>query len=294
MNTLFQVVLYTTDEKQAKRWVEESLDLVEALEKRYSVHLTNSLLFALNTEGRGFLDDDLVVVWEEAEKYYRLSDGLFDPTVEPLMRLWGFYHTGVQRVPSPEELKNTLARVGFSSVTRRERTILLHGRRIDFGGILKGYALDTMAAYLKKKSVSGFLLNAGGNILVWGEKPDHSLWNVAIRHPRRPNDVIAIFSLERGSVATSGDYERYFMENGVRYHHILNPKTGYPVSHGVISVTVVASTGIESDGLSTTLFLLGKDKGMHLAERLGVGVCYIMEDLSLWTNRFFPRLSGTP
>lgn len=294
MNTLFQVVIYASQEKEAKKWGEEALSLVENLEKRYSLHLSNSLLFALNNDGKGTIDKDLLLVWQEVERLFALSDGLFDPTVEPLMRLWGFYQEGTRHVPSSSEIEKTLSVVGFSAVKRDKSFVSLHGRRIDLGGILKGYALDVMADYLKTKPLSGFLLNAGGNILVWGGKPDHTPWQIAIRHPRRPNEVLAIFSLQEGSVATSGDYEQYFMENGIRYHHILNPKTGYPISNGVISVTVVAPKGIESDGLSTVMFLVGKEKGIPLADKMGIGVCYIMEDLSLWTNRFFPALSDKP
>ncbi|QJR21914.1 FAD:protein FMN transferase [Brevinematales bacterium NS] len=294
MNTLFQVVIYASQEKEAKKWGEEALSLVENLEKRYSLHLSNSLLFTLNNDGKGTIDKDLLLVWQEVERLFALSDGLFDPTVEPLMRLWGFYQEGTPRVPSSSEIEKTLSLVGFSAVKRDKSFVSLHGRRIDLGGILKGYALDVMAEYLKTKPLSGFLLNAGGNILVWGEKTDHTPWQIAIRHPRRPNEVLALFSLHEGSVATSGDYEQYFIERGIRYHHILNPKTGYPVSNGVISVTVVAPKGIESDGLSTVMFLVGKEKGIPLADKMGIGVCYIMEDLSLWTNRFFPALSDKP
>ncbi|MFN3660269.1 MAG: FAD:protein FMN transferase, partial [Brevinematales bacterium] len=212
----------------------------------------------------------------------------------PLMRLWGFYQEGFHRVPSSSDIEKTLSFVGFSAVKRNNSFVFLNERRIDLGGILKGYALDIMADYLKTKPLSGFLLNAGGNILVWGEKPDHTPWQIAIRHPRRPNEILALFSLNEGSIATSGDYEQYFIEHGTRYHHILNPKTGYPISNGVISVTVVAPTGIESDGLSTLMFLVGKEKGITLADHMGIGVCYIMEDLSLWTNHFFPALFGKP
>lgn len=294
MNTLFQVVVYAKDQRQAKQWAEKALDVVSHLEEKYSIHRTNSLLFSLNREGKGTLDDDLLVVWKEVEKLFTLSEGLFDPTIEPLMRLWGFYHNGNPRIPSEREIRTTLDNIGFSAIKRNTTNIFLHNRRLDFGGILKGYALDKAAEYLKTKPINGFLINAGGNIVVWGTKPNKIKWQIAIRHPRKVNDIIALFSLDKGSVATSGDYEQYFIENGKRYHHILNPFTGYPISNGVASVTVVTETGIESDGFSTLFFLIGKEKGIALANKLKIGVCYIMDDLSLWTNQFFPELSGMP
>jgi len=294
MNTLFQVVIYARDQRAARQWAERALDIARDLEDRYSIHRTNAFLFDLNEKGEGVLDDDLFVVWQDVETLFHLSGGLFDPTVEPLMRLWGFYGDGERHVPPRDRILLTLSSVGFQAVEREGRRVVLHGRRVDLGGVLKGYALDRMAAYLKTQPLTGFLLNAGGNILVWGSKPDHTPWQLAIRHPRQVSEVIALFSLKEGSVATSGDYEQYFIEKGVRYHHILHPGTGYPVSNGAISVTVVAPTGIESDGMSTVMFLLGREKGIALADRLGIGVCYVMSDLSLATNRFFPGFSGTP
>lgn len=294
MNTFVQVVLYAEDEKQARQWASEALDIFSSLEDYYSIHKTNAFLYRMNEQGYGELSEEFLFLWEAGERFFVLSEGLFDFTVEPLVRLWGFYQDEEKHVPEENEIKRTLARVGFRAVKREGKTLFLRGRQIDLGGIVKGYALDKAKEFLKTKPIKGFLLNAGGNIVVGGKKPDMSLWTLAIRHPRKPNEVIALFSLREGSVATSGDYEQYFIQHGRRYHHIIDPKTGYPVSNGVISVTVVAPTGMESDALSTVMFLLGKERGTHLADRLGVGVCYIMEDLSLWTNRFFPALSGMP
>ncbi len=294
MNTLVQVVIYAENEKQAKKWAENALDIIADLENRYSIHRTNSLLFTLNERGEGEIDEELLSVWEKTEQLFQLSGGLFDPTVEPLMRLWGFYSEGDKHIPPHEIIQQTLSRVGLKAVQRKEKHLDLHGRRIDLGGILKGYALDKAATYLKTKPLTGFLLNAGGNIVAWGHKPDRTPWTIAIRHPRHPAEVIALFSIDEGSVATSGDYEQFFLVNGKRYHHILDPRTGYPSSTGVAGVTIVAPTGIESDGLSTVMFLLGRERGIALANQLGIGVCYIMDDLSVWTNQFFPGLSARP
>ncbi|URA11093.1 FAD:protein FMN transferase [Thermospira aquatica] len=294
MNTLVQVILYAENQKEAKKWAETALDIMADLENRYSIHRTNSLLFTLNEKGYGEIDEELLGVWQETEKLFELSGGLFDPTVEPLMRLWGFYNEKEKYLPSEKTIQQTLSSVGFDAIQKKDRHILLRGRRVDFGGILKGYALDKAASYLKTKPVRGFLVNAGGNIIVWGEKPDKTPWNIAIRHPRNPAEVIALFCLSEGSVATSGDYEQFFLTNGKRYHHILDPTTGYPSTTGVASVTVVAPTGIQSDGLSTVMFLLGREKGISLANKLHLGVCYIMDDLSVWTNQFFPGLSLKP
>lgn len=293
MNTLVTIIIYSDHPTEARKWAQQTLDIFAQLENAYSIHKSNSLLFTINEKGEGELDQNLLELWKEIEKWHELSERLFDPTVEPLMRLWGFYG-GNAHLPSPEDIHNTLPRIGFSNIEKKGSKILLHGRRIDLGGILKGYALDRAAAFLQDKPIQGFLVNAGGNIIIGGKKNDKTDWTFGIRHPRKPNDIIALFSIQKGSIATSGDYEQFFITNGVRYHHIFDPHTGYPATNGVASVTVIAPTGVESDALSTVLFLLGKDKGIELANRLQVGVCYIMTDLTVVKNQFFPPISGTP
>ena len=163
------------------------------------------------------------------------------------------------------------------------RILLDSGRTLDLGAVGKGIACDQIREYLehdKADTVTGAVVSVGGSILVWGDKPDGSDWTVAIQDPRGADgEYMGVLSLNRNTVvSTSGDYEKYFEEDGVRYHHILDPHTGYPADSGLISVTVVCRDGLLSDGLSTACFVLGADKGMKLLDRYGAEGIFIDEN----------------
>jgi thiamine biosynthesis lipoprotein len=194
----------------------------------------------------------------------RKTDGAFDITVAPLVELWGFF-TDEPRLPSPEEVRENLALVGYERVALEDGKLvkLVHGTRIDLGGIAKGYAVGEGIAALETRGITSALIDAGGDIYALGRRGD-DLWKVGIRSPRG-EELLGYIEVEDLAVMGSGDYERFFMKDGVRYHHILDPSTGYPAMQ-VTGVTVVYPDPMMADAWATALFVAGPEKGIALAE----------------------------
>lgn len=205
-----------------------------------------------------------------ARRLQEQSGGAFDPTAESLMRLWGFYRREGQ-LPEPAELEKALADLGR---WRLENGFIIKekpGTRFDLGGIAKGLAVDLAAARLRQAGVVDGLIDLGGNLYCLGGAPGREDWRVGIRNPRNKEQLFANVAISELSVATSGSYERFVTIDGRRYGHIMNPATGRP-AEGLLSVTVIAPTGILADGLSTTLFVLGAEKGLALLREHHPGV----------------------
>ena len=219
-------------------------------------------------------------VWEK-------SDGALDVTVGRVTGLWNIDTYAVNSnidfsIPTQQELEDALASSGFEKVKVAEGKIYLTEEvKLDLGAVGKGIACDEVHAFLEEKEwVTGAVISIGGSILTYGKKPDGSDFKVAITHPRQEGESIAVLELEGGlCVSTSGDYERYVEKAGVRYHHIMDPKTGYPADSGLVSVTIVSESGLLSDALSTACFVLGKEAGLALAKQYGAEALLIDEDL---------------
>ena len=198
---------------------------------------------------------------DRAKKHADDLNGLFDVSIGPLSERWGFSSDRESTLPTPGEIEYLLPLVDYRRIklSFADTSVFLEtaGMKIDLGGIAKGYAIDRGIEVLKEQGIEHFFLNAGGDIRVSGMAKDGRSWRVGIRHPRDPAGLIASFDLEDHAVATSGDYERYKMFDGRRYHHVLDPRTGYPGTK-CQSVTVLAPTAEEADVLATYLFLLGE------------------------------------
>ena len=188
------------------------------------------------------------------------TDGRFDPTIGAVSRLWHFWEGA--RPPARDSLEKALRSVGLDRYMSHGDA---SGLVFDVGGIAKGYAVDRAAARLRSLGFASAIINAGGDLSLIGRRPDGEPWRIAIRHPRRAGDLIACLDLEDVTVATSGDYEKYFIFDGKRYHHILDPETGFP-GRLCESVTVVAESACLCDALATGLFLVGPGPGLHLVE----------------------------
>ncbi len=233
---------------------------------------------------------EAVAVSEETYKvvkqglyYGELSGGRFDISMQPVVELWKI-GTSDARVPSEEELKNALGKVSYKTIQLYEenKTIFLpeEGMGLDLGGIAKGYAADEIVSLLESEGINSAMLNLGGNVFAMGNKVDGSTWNIGIQNPfDQRNQYFGIASITDQTVVTSGPYERFFEENGKRYHHIFNTSTGMPVENDIASVTVIADTSMDGDAMSTTLFALGIEKGLALVESFdGLECIYVDYD----------------
>lgn len=236
---------------------------------------------------------EIARVLEVALDVARASDGAFDPTIRPLTALWGF--EGEPRVPPAESLAAARARVGHARVRVEGGRVIAEdpGLLLDLGGVAKGYAVDRAVETLRASpGVRGALVAAGGDIRAFGRGPRRGAWTVGLAHPRAPDAVAARFPLADGAISTSGDDQRAFERDGVRYHHILDPKTGMP-ARASVSATVFAPTGTEADALATAAFVLGPEAGKRLlAERPGREAIWIVEREGGLAVEMTPGLEG--
>jgi thiamine biosynthesis lipoprotein len=191
------------------------------------------------------------------------TDRAFNPTIYPLMELWGFT-TGDYKIPKEKEIKKLLANMNPSDITLNEETgevtFAKNGMKVDFGGIAKGYTSAEIMDIFRENDVESGMVSLGGNVQVLGLKTDGSPWKVAIQNPNSEEEYLGVLETEDKAVITSGGYERYFEKEGKTYHHILDPSTGKPAESGLTSVTIVSTDGVMADGLSTALFVMGTQK----------------------------------
>jgi thiamine biosynthesis lipoprotein len=238
-----------------------------------------------------------------AMDYYRLSEGLFDPTIAPLVDLWGI-GSDHPRVPAKGEINDVLSLVDGSLlvIDPVSGTIELprKGMGLELGAIAKGFMAEELAAFLMERGVTSAIINLGGNVRVIGEKPDGSPFVVSVQDPLGPRGrAFGTVAVRDMSVVTSGVYERYFEKDGVRYHHILDPRTGRPADTGLLSVTIITRSGTDADGLSTTVFLLGAERGLALIESLSGTECVLITTeknmlLSSGAEDFFTPANDNP
>ncbi|MDR2343246.1 MAG: FAD:protein FMN transferase [Spirochaetaceae bacterium] len=280
-------------------------DRLHQLDSIFNVNKQESLINEINRQAGKrpvSVPEELIKVVGRALFFAELSDGAFDPTAGPLVKLWGI-GSDRARVPGPDEIERALSLVNWRDVVLdgKNSTIFLkkEGMMLDAGGIAKGYAADEALKIIKAAGVEGVLIDFGGNIVVYGEKaPGGATWRIGIQHPHRERgEFIGVIEVEAATLVTSGNYERFFEYDGRRYHHILSTKTGYPVENDISSVTVVRNLNPEDDGvsmdadaLSTTLFALGYDAASTFISRFdGVDAVFILKDGGI---RVGPALSG--
>lgn len=238
----------------------EAAALLAGLENALSVTKAESEVAQVNAQGGGVLSEETAALLRRSLTLSEETGGAFSPALYTLTSLWGFT-TDVQRVPQQAEIDAALAGIAAGGVTLSGNTVELDGVQLDFGATAKGYAAQKIADAWTAEGVTAAVLSLGGNVQTIGEKPDGTPWRIGIRDPHSPEDTLGVLSL-RGAyaVVTSGGYQRYFEEDGVRYSHILDPKTGYPAKSGLDSVTIVAQDGFLADGLSTALYVMGLEE----------------------------------
>ena len=257
-----------------KSLYDELFARLHEIDETFSVTIDSSEISAINKaagERSVSVSSDTAYVVKAALSFAELTGGAFDPTVGPLVKLWGI-NTDHARVPEKSEIDAVLPLINWRDVSvTDDNTVMLkrHGMALDLGGIVKGYAADELTKILKARKVRRAIVDLGGNIFVYGKKKDGSPWRVGIKDPNDPEGVPAIvLNVANSTIVTSGVYERFFTENGVRYHHILDVKTGYPAASGLLSSTIVCESSMAADALSTSVFVLGKESGMELLHRI--------------------------
>jgi thiamine biosynthesis lipoprotein len=282
------------------------VDRIDSLTSVFSKH---SAVYALNKEGI-IVSQELADLLDVALRVADMSDGAFDPTVMPLLEAWGFYNSAdgdsssnhstgsVNGVPTDERIEEILQLVDYRMVEMKGDTVDLDSRRarrplqayregwIDLSGIAKGYAVDRSVAVLRDMGIEKGLVDAGGDIFCFGLRKKG--WRIGIKHPREQG-LLGVIRIDSGAVATSGDYENFYEIVGVRYHHLIDPRTGKP-ARGQVSATVTAPTAVLADAWATALFIMGKDGIVVLEEIADVDGMLVLESGEILTSSGFPEI----
>ena len=316
LNTAIQITIY---DSQDKSLLDDCLALCDRYELIFSRTNENSELYKLNhrkdtsdkdpnadeqtipypisgTADTWHISEDLASLLSQGLSITRESDGAFDIAIAPLTSLWDFTAED-PKVPDDAAIQKALPLCSSDGVTIDGQDITLPSDDIQFdvGAIAKGYIADRMKDLLVKKGVKSAIINLGGNVLCIGSKPDGTPFKIGIQKPFADrNETEAVMDITGKSVVSSGIYERCFKQNGKLYHHILNPKTGYPYDNSLISVTIISDQSVDGDALSTTCFALGLEDGLKFAEKKGVQAVFITEDYELhYTDGFQDEINVT-
>jgi len=270
MGTSVEVTVSQVGPEKAEEAVEAAFQEVERINRLMSHYRPDSEVSQISRHAgeKGIrVSPETLEVIERALYFSHLSGGAFDITIGPVFRLWNFREG---KIPDPEKLREQLKKVDYRKVKvdHSRSTVFIDepGMELDLGAIAKGYAVDRACEVLKKRGVENFLVNAGGDLKVGGGKEKGIPWTIGIQHPRLPSDFIVKIQSKNAGIATSGDYEKYFLKDGERYHHILVPASGLPARE-CQSVTILSSTAMDADALATAVFVLGPKKGFALIEK---------------------------
>ena len=317
LNTAIQITIY---DSQDKSLLHDCLALCDRYELIFSRTNENSELYKLNhrisdsaasnqtietqttpyqvngTTNTWHISEYLAALLSQGLSITRESDGAFDIAIAPLTSLWDFTAED-PKAPDDADIQKVLPLCSSDGVTIDGQDITLPSDDIQFdvGAIAKGYIADRLKDFLVKKSVKSAIINLGGNVLCIGSKPDGTPFKIGIQKPFADrNETEAVMDITGKSVVSSGIYERCFKQNGKLYHHILNPKTGYPYDNSLISVTIISDQSVDGDALSTTCFALGLEDGLKFAEKKGVQAVFITEDYELhYTDGFQGEINVT-
>lgn len=293
LNTVVKVTIY---DSQDEKILQDALALCDKYEKIFSRTRTDSEIYLLN-EGKLPQEDGYYILSEECAEligkglyYSELSGGAFDITIEPLSSLWDFT-SGEKQIPDPQTLVEAQKHVGYEKVELKGNKIRFQedGMGLELGAIAKGYIADKIKEFLISEGIESAVIDLGGNVLCIGARPDGEAFRVGIQKPFADrNETVATAGIRDRSVVSSGIYERYFEKDGKLYHHILNPKSGYPYENGLTAVTILSDESVDGDGLSTVCFALGLEKGLELINSLpDTQAVFITEDGELHYSEHF-------
>lgn len=290
MGTVVEITVANRSEEQARIAIKEAMVEFHRIDDLMSSYKPGSVVSKVNQTGSAEkvpVGEEVFHVLQDSVAISEASDGAFDATIWPVSQLWGFEQGG--SITVPELITDKLALVGYKELLFDDSSYSvgfnIDGMGLDLGAIAKGWAIDRAIEKLTTRGIRSAIIDAGGDLRIIGTRPGKDFWRIGVQHPRDPGTLIFTFDLKDTAIVTSGDYERFFMADGVRYHHILDPATGQP-ARGSQSVTVLAPTAAEADACATAAFVLGPSQGVaFLRTRPGVRGVIVGADGSLhWTD----------
>lgn len=293
-DTVVTITVYTNDEKL----LDDTEKECQRYENLLSKTVEGSDVWKINHANgqRVPVSDETRYLIEQALEFSRISGGRFDITIEPCVALWDFTGENIGTLPDPDELAAAAEKVDWTKVDVNDEGVLIPaGMSIDLGAIAKGYISDCIAEFLMDRGVKSGFLNVGGNVRTIGTKPDGSNWRIGIQDPEglRDQSIVGVVTLAGDSVVTSGIYERGFTLDGVCYHHILDPETGWSIQNELAGISIVTEDACTADALSTTVFAMGLEEGKAFIESLdGVDAIFVTRngDVS-WTSGLVDRFT---
>lgn len=283
MGSRFEITVVAQDSVKANEYIDLAIYEISRIEKLISSWDKNSQTSLIN-KNAGIkpvkVKPELFNLITRSISISKLTDGAFDISYASMDKIWKFDGSMIE-IPYDEKIKASVAKVGFQNIIldKKTQTVFLKnkGMKIGFGAIGKGYAADKAKKLLKEKGLVSGIINASGDMNTWGKQPNGHDWKVAITNPMNKNKAFALLPVHDGAVVTSGNYEKFVKLKGKRYTHIIDPRTGYP-SSGIISVTVFAPKAELADALATSIFVMGKDAGLHRINQLPQIECIIIDD----------------
>lgn len=282
MGSRFEITVVAENQEKADGYMDLAVSEISRIEKLISSWDPTSQTSAINKAAGSNavkVDPELFNLIDRSMKISHLTDGAFDISYASMDRIWKF-DGSMTAMPSEASIRSSVRKVGYNNIVLNssDTTVLLklNGMKIGFGGIGKGYAADMARKKLISEGVSGGIINASGDMNTWGVKPDGSDWKVAITNPLNRNKAFALLPVKDGAVVTSGNYEKYVTFNGIRYSHIIDPRTGYPAS-GMISATVFAPSAELADALATSVFVMGTETALDFINQLDGIECILID-----------------
>lgn len=286
MDTVITLRIY---DKKDEKIMDRVIDRLREIEERMSKTIPTSDISLINRNA-GIepvkVNEDVYYVIKQAKKLAEITDGVYEPTIGPLVELWDIAANKkeeVSSIPTEKEIEEARKLVNYEDLELMDDNQVFlkrKGMKIDLGGIAKGYAADEVKRILLEEGVRSAIIDLGGNVYALGKKNNGQLWRIGIQDPfDSTGNYLGISNVEDKSIVTSGDYERYYLYKGHKYHHILDPNTGYPSESGLRSVSIISDKSIEGDALSTALFILGVEKGTEVISKLeGIEAIFITKE----------------
>ncbi|MEH6765454.1 MAG: FAD:protein FMN transferase [Aequorivita antarctica] len=283
MGSRFEITVVAKDSTEANSYIDIAVGEITRIEKLISSWDPASQTSEINRNA-GIkpvkVDEELYNLIGRSVEISKLTEGAFDISFASMDKIWKF-DGSMTEMPSEEAIKQSVVKIGYENIILDPENftvfLKLEGMKIGFGGIGKGYAADKAKKLLMVKGVSAGIINASGDMNTWGKQADGEFWKVAITNPMDKNKAFALLPLKDNAVVTSGNYEKYVVFNGVRYTHIIDPRTGYPAT-GIISATVFAPKAEIADALATSIFVMGKDVGIDFINQLPKIECIVIDE----------------
>lgn len=293
-DTIISIKLFDTKDPKL---LDECFSMCKEYENKFSRTIPTSEISKINaSKGETVtVSDETIELLNKGLHYSRVSGGAFDITIAPLSTLWDFKNnTGV--IPDSTQIAEAKSHVNYENIIIENNTVRLTDPKsaIDLGGIAKGYIADQLKEFLTENGVEHAIISLGGNILTIGDKTDGSPFRVGVQKPfAQQNEFITTVSVKDKSVVSSGIYERYFKQNNTIYHHILDPKTGFPYQNNLLEVTIISDSSADGDALSTTCFALGLEKGLEFINQLeGTEAVFITDDYQLHYSKNLKKVQS--